>query len=265
MKGTVKAIIVGAIICGVGLCLILLALGLNDWNLEFNMDWETKVYESETTVTDIDLDFAAGQLIVEPYDGDVVKVEYPESSRYTITCELVGTKLSISTAKLKWYNSFMWFNKIPSTKVYIPRSQVLNFDIEVSAGQVTLNDGSYGNIDIELNAGAISFKDVHCLECNVEVNAGTLNVDKLSCDKFSSDVSAGNLTAKELTCDLITIEMSAGNTTITVVGDKSEYEINASVSAGNCNVRNQKGTDPNKKINVDVSAGNATVNFKTAK
>ena len=262
MNGTVKAIIAGAVIFGVGLGFILLAVGLNGWDFPAKVDWEPKTYEYDGDIRDIYIDFSAGQLEIKKYDGDTIKVEYSHSERFTTDCKVLGTRLQISTSSVRWFNSFMWFNTIPKTTLYIPANQTVNMNVEVNAGQVTVSEGNYGDVFVELNAGTLDVYDMQCLDCEMVVNAGTLNVRSISCSKFSGNLSAGALNVSGLDCNNIKVTVSAGTANLTILGDKEDYTIVASVSAGRCNVHNQIGReDPVKHIKIDVSAGTANIRF----
>ena len=263
MNGTVKAIIAGAVILGIGIAIVLLVLGLNGWDFNVNKNWETHKYECADTVSDIDIDFSAGEMQIEFYDGEQIEVEYSSSERFTTEFKVTNNTLYISTSQVRWYNSFLWFNKIPATKMYIPRSWQLNFDIVINAGAVTFAEGgNYGNIHVELNAGTISMKNVNCMSCNLEVNAGAMNLSDLSCNKLTCEVNAGSVNVKELKCDNINIDISAGSANLVVAGRKEDYTVKVKKSAGSCNLTNQTGTDANKRIDIDISAGSANISFE---
>ena len=263
MTSTVKAIIAGAIILGIGLAIVLLACGLNGWSFKYDGNWETQKYECAETVTDIEIDFSAGTLQVGFFDGEQIEVEYATCDKFTTQFNTVNNTLKVSTSPVRWYSTFLWFNNIPTTKMYIPRNWQINFNVVINAGAVSFAEGgSYGNVSVELNAGTINMQGVSCLNCSLEVNAGSMNLTDLTCDKLTCEVNAGAVNVKELKCDSISIEVSAGAANVGVDGQKSEYTIKVKKSAGSCNVTNQTGTDANKNISVDISAGSVNVSFK---
>ena len=250
-------IVLVAILSGV------IIVGINGWEIVTKVNWESKTYECYDTITDIDLEFSAGQLQIERYDGDTIKAEYSYCDKFTTEFSVTGTRLSIHTTSLRWFNTFLWFNKIPTTTLYIPNGLAPNLDVEVNAGHVTISQGAYGNVHVELNAGAIMVDEMQCSNCSIEVNAGALSVKALSCSKLISNVSAGSLNVNGLTCDIILLEVSAGSANLTVLGNKEDYTIVREVSAGSCNVSNQVGKcDPFKHISVEVSAGSANILFE---
>ena len=242
---------------------VVIIVGINGWQFVTKVNWESRTYECYDTITDIDLEFSAGQLKIERYDGDTIKAEYSYCDQFTTEFTVTGTRLSIYTTSLRWFNTILWFNKIPTTTLYIPSSLAPNLDVEVNAGHVTISEGAYGKVQVELNAGAIMVDEMQCSTCTIEVNAGALNIKGLSCSKLVADVSAGSLNVNGLNCDIILLEVSAGSANLTVLGNKEDYTIVREVSAGSCNVNSQVGKcDPYKHISVGVSAGSANILFE---
>lgn len=242
MSKAVKiTLIVGAIFICIGLILVFSTGFSTGWKF-LNVEWEMKVYECEkdAEIDDIDLDFSAGMLKVVFYEGDVIQVRYPK-------CEQVNTQFSVKNKTLKvtpvvnWHIQFMWFNKVPTTTVFIPNGMQLGLKLNVSAGMVTIDEGTFKKVDVKMSAGVLEMGDVDC-------------------GSFTVDMSAGSINVKKLACDDIDLDLSAGSANIGVVGAKYEYSIKTSVSAGSCNVKNQSGSTV-KKLSVDMSAGSVKITF----
>ena len=261
MNKTIKVtLIVGAVLVGLGLIIFLVGGFLNGWQF-VSTTWEDKIYESESGVeiTDIDLEFAAGTLDVQFYDGDVIKVEYAENDQFTTECEVKNTTLKI-TSIVRWHVQFLWFNKIPTTKVYIPQNLQLGLKLRAEAGVITVKEGTFGNVDIKMDAGTLTMDKVKCNNFVVNMDAGTMKLSKVESNKFSAQLDAGTLNVTSLKCDNVDLELSAGSAKIGIEGKKSDYTIVADVSAGSCNVKNQSGTT-SKTLKVDVSAGSVKISF----
>ena len=259
-SAVIKTIIAGAVIFSIGMVILLVAGGLNGWDFNFDGSWETKVYECSKymSVNDINYEFSAGSLNVEFYDGDVIKVEYPEKKTVTTEFGVTNSTLFIKTVQKRHFN-FGWFNKAPETKVYIPQTMQLGLRLTVNAGTVTLGEGTFDSVYVRMNAGVISMENINCDSFDVEINAGTMNVTHLVSETFKAELNAGALNIRALQCDDVDLDLSAGSANIDIAGAKSDYTIRVSVSAGSCNLRSQNGG--RKKLTVDVSAGSATINF----
>ena len=233
-------LITGAVLIGIGI-IIVLAVGFSsNWQVTEKAEYKTYVTEVGAEITDIDLDFSAGPLNVEFYDGDVIKVEYPETKQITTECKVTGKTLKINTV-VHWHVQFLWFNRIPATKVYIPQNMHLGLKMNVSAGTVSFGKGEFTDVNVKISAGSISMGDTRCNSFDLTMSAGALNV-------------------KSLQSNSIDLDLSAGSANIKVAGKRSDYTIRTDVSAGSCNVSNQSGGS--KLLTVDVSAGSANISFE---
>ena len=253
-------LIIGAVLIGIGI-IVVLAVGFSSgWQFS-TANAEYKTYETEVgaEITDIDLDFSAGTLKVEFYDGDVIKVEYPETKQITTECKVTGKTLKIKSI-VHWHVQFWGFNKIPPTRIYIPQNTVLGLKMDVSAGSISFGAGAFSDVDIKISAGAITMGSVKCDDFNLKMSAGAVDVSQIQCNRFKADLSAGALNVKGLNCDNIGLDVSAGAADLSIAGKKSDYTIQTDVSAGSCNVRSQSGGS--KRLTVDVSAGSVDVSFE---
>lgn len=279
MSTTVKVIIAGAVIIGIGMLILIVSGFATGWSFNLDANWETKTYECDGPISNVDLEFSAGTLKVEFYDGDVIKVEYPENNKFTTNFSVSGQTLNMATSQVRWNVTFWGINKIPATKMFIPQNMQIGWKIKVNAGSVSFESGTYNDVDIKVNAGSLSFGDstfgnvkvqmnagstnmegVNCSNFDVDLNAGSFNVSRIVCDHFDAEISAGVLNAKGLKCDDIAVDLSAGSANLKIAGEKSDYTIKTDVSAGSCSVRSQSGGS--KRLKVHVSAGSANISFE---
>lgn len=261
MNKTIKAaVITGSILICIGLIMVLAIGFTSDWKYT-GVQWESKTYESDVdeTITSLDLNFSAGKLNIEYYNGATVKVEYSDSKQLTNNFTVSNQTLKI-VSTVHWHVQFLWFNNIPETTIYIPQGMRLGLTMRMEAGTFTVDKGIFNDVNIKMNAGTISASNLECHNFKAEMNAGTMKINRMSSDVFTAKVDAGSLNVRGLLSNDINLDISAGSAKIGVDGIKSEYNIKTSVSAGSCNVKNQNGTTL-KTITVDVSAGSAKITF----
>ena len=260
MKAVIKAVIAGSVIIGIGLIIFIIGLSLNGWT--FVPKFDAAQFTAEGEITELKIDNAVGNVKTQFYDGDKVIVDYPVSDRYSMTIqEKEGTLTVNGLNKRHWYNFTFMPSVLPETLIKIPQSAVLKLDITVNAGSVTLAEGQYTETSVTVNAGSLNVLGMTCTQFKCNVNAGSVFVKALESASLDCKVKAGSFNANELNCPLIQVSVSAGSAGLKVKGKKEEYTIVADKSAGSCNVTNQTGTDPEKKIDVSVSAGSVNVSF----
>lgn len=280
MKSFIKVIIAGAVIFVLGIGVIAVVLGINGWQIDG--DYETKTFECKERNTALDIDFSAGTLELNYYDGQFIKIEYPENKNWSTEISETGGILTVATTgKHKWIKIPSLFKKIPPTKIWIPQGDVMDIDLNMNAGTVKLSEGEYGDLDIEMNAGTIAANDAVCKklsaeisagtvnlknvvsqqDVSIEMSAGTVNVQSLVCPSIKSDVSAGSVNINKLQTSYVDVDISAGTLKLVMAGAKSDYYIDVEKSAGSCNIANQSGTT-DKRIKAEISAGTLSVKFE---
>lgn len=293
-----KTIIAGVVIAVIGVIIMVAVLGINGW--KFDDKYELKTYDCTSEINTLKLDFEVGVLKTEFYDGDKIKVEYPESKTLVTTfSENNGVLSMITDVKFKLFRINSLFNKLPDTIIKIPKNNVLKLDFVLNAGTADIASGNYTDINLNMNAGTVNFENVTCDKYTIDLNAGTLKVQNLNAGyadlkmnagdikiakiispEINVKVNAGNIIIKDMESDKITAKMNAGGLNIekalikninyninagsiltNVIGNKADYNINVEKNAGSCNVSNQTGLAADKIITLDIDAGKININF----
>lgn len=293
-----KLAIAGVVLVVIGLVIMLTILGLNGWSL--GEDYEMKNYNATTDITALNWDFEMGQLKTEFYDGDKIYIEYPENNRFKTTItENAGTMTISSDWKFKLINIGHWFKKMPNTILKVPNDSILNLEFNINAGQIDFASGNYGSVKVDMNAGTVNFENINCSNFDLKVNAGTLKVQNITtgnakfdmnagdikiakivssdiyykvnagniiikeveCPKFTAKLNAGGLEVERAVVDDLNLDVNAGKIKFKVVGNKADYNISVEKDGGSCNLSNQIGIVPQKKITLDIDAGSINIDF----
>lgn len=261
MKGYVKCIIAGAVILGIGIAVLIIALAVNGWKFDFKeTEYEMKTYETKESYDTLNIDFNAGELEIVFYEGEKIKFEYPENNRYTASVTEQKSSVSFVTKKKHWFDWFSWSTNFPKTTISIPENSKLNLTIELNAGKVTVPDGEYINLTLKVNAGDINANTVTASSINCAVNAGNVKIENATCTKANLEVNAGNMTFSRLDCGEITVDTNVGNMSLGVVGTATEYTVDIDNHAGTCNVENHTGAS-GKSIKGELNLGTFKVSF----
>ena len=218
-------------------------------------------YTAQNEVSRIKLDVAAGTAKVGFYEGDSVQIDYQTNQRYGFTVRESDGTLTIEQSHGVWWLNWGIMRKVPTAIIKIPRHCIPDLDIEIGAGSVDVDSGTYGKIKADVSAGKLNFGRIVCADADCRVSAGDLSFDFVDCSYVSCNVSAGNATFRTVKSDNINIDVSAGNTTMYVLGSISDYTIHVNKSAGSCNLTTQIKPDAKKRIDIDVSAGSVNVHF----
>lgn len=252
-------LIAGAIIIGIGIAVLLVALGLNGWS--FTPSFETKEFTSTQENTALSVDLKTGKLKIEYHDRDDIQVLYPSAKGYETTITESHGKLTVEGNKHHWY-SFNWWTNFPETVIKIPRDQITTVEIEINAGTVELPDGAFEKVKVEVNAGTCNIgKITDCYVMDIHMNAGTVNIEGAECDKLSCKVNAGTVNLRKIDSADTKVEVNAGTANLSFMGAIEEYSAEVTVSAGSCNGLSNR-TGGSDTITVKVAAGSVNVSFQ---
>lgn len=261
MKGFLKVIIAGAVIIGLGIAILLIALGLNGWSFTPKFEMQNYTAEQENTSLSIKLD--AGRLKIEYREdgGDKIQISYPEAKSWKTTVSEKDGKLSLVGNKHHWY-TFTWGVTFPETVIKLPKSAIGSVEITLDAGTVDLVGGEYQNVKIQVNAGTCRVGEISgCKTLDLTVNAGTLNVDGAQSNSVKGEVNAGAANIKKIDSAQTEVNISAGAANLSFTGAKTEYDATVNVSFGKCEGLTTQTGNGGKNISINVSAGAATVSF----
>ena len=195
------------------------------------------------------------------YDGDAVKIDYPENNKYTSEITEQNGKLSVINKKQHWYDWVGCNVTFPTTTISLPQGAKLNLELHMNAGTVNIAGGEYGKTEINVNAGTIDIGAITCNEFDLHLNAGTINVAGSDCSDFKLKMNAGTANLKGLVCDDIYTKINAGSANMEVAGKETEYEIDIEKNAGSCNKSNHVGSHHGKRIYGTINAGSLDINF----
>lgn len=261
MKGFVKVIIAGAVIIGLGIAILLIALGLNDWSFTPKFEMQSFTAEQENTSLSVKLDAGRLKIIYREDGGDKIQITYPEAKSYKTTVTEKDGKLSLVGNIHHWY-TFTWGITFPETVIMLPKNTIANVEITLNAGTVDLAGGEYQSVKIKVNAGTCHVGEISgCNTLDLTVNAGTLNVDGAQSNNVRSEVNAGAANIKKIDSAQTEVTLSAGSATLAFTGAKTEYNATVNVSLGTCSGLATQTGSGGKNISISVSAGSATVSF----
>lgn len=257
MKKSTKVIISGVVIAVIGVIIIIVSLACAGW--KFKDDYEMKTFTESERNTVIDIDWNAGDIKTEFYDGDKIEISYPCSKIYRVEITEKANKLSIKSKS----RAILWIGPInvPDTVIRLPKNTVYEMDVDISAGNAYLADGTYSNVNIDISAGSLKCGTVSCNRLEADLSAGSVEISSLNCNFVKCDISAGSAKILNAVCPEIYIDISAGSLNLKIDGEKSLYTIAVDVSAGKCNINNQTGLSSSHRLDIDVSAGNVSVDF----
>lgn len=235
-------------------------------------------------ITDINIDFAFGEILVDKSSDGNIHVEgtnIPEY--YKITAE--GNTFSIKTEKdtVNFWDCIslssegwnFWDSNNLTVKVYLPDKKYDIVKIDSGAGHTKLNNISCSYAEFDLGAGDCDVNSLGCDDASIDLGAGDCDIIGITAARtLKIENGAGNITVQNGDVGGVDIDSGAGDFDFSgsINGD-----IDADVGAGNCTFtlsnpesdyrfkgdgeRRYGSSDGRYTVDIDSGAGDITFTF----
>ncbi|MBI9009821.1 MAG: DUF4097 family beta strand repeat protein [Tenericutes bacterium] len=205
------------------------------------------------------------------------------------------------------WNSILTDDEIFDVELYLPTSMVYDIDFDSSNGQLTINnmdnidtlnfstsngrvdliDCSITTINIYTSNGKIVLEDCDSTSLDLDTSNGTIELTRVdvtgaiimdtsngrllltdvSALSIVGDSSNQRIVAQNIDCDDVRLDTSNGDITLSIYGDKEDFEVYMDTSNGDMvydgiEVSQERfNTGESKKIHLDTSNGDVEVIF----
>lgn len=244
---------------------------LDDWNF-FDSSHEilsrdVSGYEVGSDVKSLDIELG----------GYVFKTAVSEDDSFYVSTDHVNKMqcyVKNGTLYLKAWNS-RWGIGSTTRKItlYIPEGQSFEkVEVELGAGEITLDDVTADEISLEVGAGKITAKNIRAGELEISVGAGKVDLVRMDVDVLDAEIGMGELVGSGTIRRSAELECAMGNMELRLSGSQKDFNYHLEVAAGNIDVgRNsygglgneqkiQNGAD--KNMDIDCAMGNVTIRFE---
>jgi len=219
-----------------------------------------------TDVTDLDVDMAAGTLLIEFADIPDAELEVTGTAgadRWTFRSE--EGRLVVASPQ-GWFNGGWPFGGWPfgeraadEATLVLPESlKGTDADLSLAAGELIVDEGDFGEVDLDMGAGRTRFTAA-VDSMTADVSAGAADLDLEGAREASFSVSAGALQAvlSGVQPRALELDVSAGSLDVTV--PDGDYNVVSDVTAGDFDNRVGSTPDADNTVSVQVSAGKAVL------
>lgn len=199
-------------------------------------------------VPDLELFIGSGELYLQEYDGNQIKIEVSGKYRDKVRVGQEDDTLVVEST-----------GGVQDRKIILSYPKKTEFE----------------EASIEVPAGTVNLKDNFCAkELDVSVVAGELTNDgAVTAENTTITVGTGNVDLEDLTVQKLEADCGIGNIDFTVNGRESDYDYEISCAAGNVDIggSSYSGLGHEKDISnpgasgrmeLDCGVGNITVDFE---
>lgn len=157
--------------------------------------------------------------------------------------------------------------------LFIPEEQYFEeVEVELGAGEITLENVNTGEMSLEVGAGGIYCRNIKAGELEASVGAGEIKLDGIDVEVLDVEVGMGEIVGNGSIRKSASLECSMGNLELTLKGSERDFNYRLEVAVGNLTLgRNsysglakeqniQNGAE--KNMDIQCSMGNATILFE---
>lgn len=227
---------------------------------------------SASEVREIEIEWVAGDILIQPHDTDKIEVKedgnYDDKYAMVVSCREGELKIKFCEEGVAKYFGVNTRNDLTKDlTIYVPRDwECESLELDVASAKVEVNDLTIQEVDFDGASGACEFESCTVKELDIDTASGDVRfigeLDILDCDAASASVYAvlsntpSRLNMDSMSGDLdITLPADAGFT-LSMNAMSSDFSSDFETSMKN---GNYVCGDGRCRINVDCMSGDVTI------
>lgn len=232
------------------LVILIILLGLSFISSRNYKPSKNLIIEDTYELKDIIINSNASNINIKESNDQIIKVKIYGDDKKTSIKDY--DKLTIKS-NIKECKFFCLKNEIASIEISLPKNYDNKLIIKNDYGNVNVGNFENSDFDIEVDAGKVTIDEVKNIK--LDVDAGDIKIGKIN-NKLNIEADAGNVIINEINLnENSTIDIDAGNLEI---GKTNEIYIDPKIDLGAIDINNNyRKSDIELKINID--AGNISI------
>lgn len=199
-----------------------------------NMDSEERIQEFTQSEAEnaLYIGLSGAELVIK--NGDAFKADF--NGEY-ISCRQDGNKILITQKKTELFGK----NKACTVTVYVPEAMMFDeADIEVGAGQVTIDELNTKELSLDMGAGETVIGKLNVTgKAEIDSGMGAFTVKNGSIANLSADTGIGEFNLASQLTGSSEINHGIGEANIRLIGDESDYTVNLDKGLGEATLNGQ--------------------------
>ncbi len=242
----VSLVLVGCIVFGTVMSVI-------KWDFKklSTVKYQTNFYEITENFNDISIKTDTADVIFAVSDDGKCKVGCYEGKKEKHFVNVYENTLVINVVNEKSWYDYIGINiGTPKITVYLPKTEYNSVVINLSTGDISLENLSVGSLDFKVSTGDVDLKNIQCNSILSSGSTGDITLkDVIAKEKFSIKRSTGDV--KFYGCDAgeITVETDTGDVSGSLLSEKvfvtktstGKISVPNTVTGGKCEIKTSTG------------------------
>ena len=206
MNTSIKVcLIVAASLLALGVILFITAMAISQFKFAevfTTASYETATHDITEEFDNISINTITVDVTVLPSDDDSAHVVCFDNKKITYAVAVTDGTLSIeANDERRWFEHLSIGYNAPEIRVYLPSDEYEALAIDLSTGDVRIEELTFSSINIEVTTG-----DVECLasstgELNIHTTTGDIGISGASAASMSLKTTSGDVNIFEISCD----------------------------------------------------------------
>ena len=195
-------------------------------------------YYEFLNIRSLDLALNLCELHVLSHEEDYVSVSADNVKNY-FQCRQEGDTL-VLTDNRKTSTKSGSMEQALYLDLYLPRQEYEEFELEMGAGNLTLDDLAADEVKIDNGAGSISIRKLSCRELDVDAGVGEFFAGSLEASEEADlDIGTGTAAISRFDGKALYLDCAVGSAEVTAVGREQDYNYRLEASLGSMHINHQ--------------------------
>lgn len=173
-------------------------------------------------IQSLELELPLCELVVHVHDEDYIAVSADRGNNY-FHCNQQGSTLNLTDNRPNSVKSNSMEQAL-YLDLYLPRQQFKDFELELGAGNLTLEYLSADTVELDNGAGNLTIRELSCKELDVDCGVGEFLAESLTASKEAEiDLGTGTATISYFDGNRLSLDCAVGNAEVTAAGREPDY------------------------------------------
>lgn len=195
-------------------------------------------YYEFTDIKSLELELGLCELRVLAHDEAYVAVSATNVKNY-FQCRQEGDTLVLTDDRTVSVKSNSMKQSL-HLDLYLPRQEYREFELDLGAGDFTLDDLTADAVEIDIGTGSISIGKLSCRELDIDSGIGEFFADFISASQEADlNIATGTAVISCFDGKALSLDCAVGNAEVTAVGSEQDYNYRLEAALGSTHISRQ--------------------------
>lgn len=228
-----------------------------------NARMRTQTITENIKKVNISVDMSDIKIIPDDTDKIILTYFEDDTNRYNVTTDngMLSVKYErFNKNKAKWYDYYLNFDfkRDHDIILKVPRNFTSDIEINSDYGDIEISGVKSDNMNIRTDYGDVDIERCTSETLKCYTDYGDIELKDCVCN-IDCGTDYGDVEVERISGSSITLSTSCGDIEGTIIGNETDYTINAGTDLGDNNMQNRTGGK--NTLNAKTNLGDISLNF----